>query len=275
MLGCIGNTGGNSGGKGTLVVTILPLKYLVNEITDSDFEVKALVPPGASLETYEPTPQQIVDVEQSQALFTTGLIDFENMLVDNLKSGAGQKVQPLSTGIELLKNDCGHHHGKPDDLTGVDPHIWMSPKELIVVSRNIYRSIALLYPDSSRYYTNYQNLIGKLERLDAQISEQIAHSGVRSFIIYHPALTYYAHRYGLEQIAIEQEGKEPSATHIRDIIDRAKRLNIRHIIYQRQLNEATVKTIAADINADIITIDQLQENIIDNLIHITDIITNK
>ena len=279
LTGCRWSTTGQAQQDDEFVVSILPLKFLTEYITGNDFPVVVLVPPGASPETYEPTPQQIIKAEKARAVFTTGLIDFENALTASIKGNTGDKFYTLYNGIELISGSCGHVHNHEGiahkHASGIDPHIWTSPKELKVMSGNLYKAIALLYPDSTKYITNYKELVSKLDALDQDISEKIRQSEVSSFIIYHPALTYYSRHYGLEQISLEHDGKEPSAARLKNIIARAKAEGVKSVFYQSQFSESTVRTVAGDIGATAVEIDPMREDVINNLREITDLITGR
>jgi len=258
--------------NGAMIVTLPPLKYLVREIIGDDFPIEVMLPSGASPETYEPVPQQLIAAEKAQLIFTTGLLDFENTLVG--KIGRASKVVNLSGGITLIAGNCdenqGHAHGH-----GVDPHIWASPKELIIMAKNIYNAIAPLYPDSTKYTDNYNKLTVKLNTLDSLITNKLQRSGARCFLIYHPALTYYARDYGLTQISIEDEGKEPSATKLKALIITAKEEKIDKIFYQRQFSQAVVQSIAAETGARMVEIDPLKEDAVANIIDITSLIAGE
>jgi len=262
----------DSTSSGALVVTLPPIKYLVHEITGDDFPIEVMLPAGASPETYEPVPQQLIAAEKAQLIFTTGLLDFENALVAKLDQGATlseNRIINLSTGMELLAGDCDHEH------RGIDPHIWMSPPRLAIMAKNIYCAISRLYPDSTKYTANYTKLIDDISTLNSSIMSELRKSDVRCFIIYHPALTYYANDYGLTQISIEQEGKEPSASKLKALIIKAKEENIDKVFYQSQFSQAVVRSVATEIGARIVEIDPLKEDILTNLSDITCMIAGK
>ena len=127
------------------VVTIAPLKPLVESILGDDFEVSVLVPLGASPETFEPTPKQLREVESARFVFGTGLREFEQELLKRI--ARNEQIINLSQGIELIAGTCSHAHHvhtaecKHDHHAhhahGVDPHIWCSPKSLGKMAENI------------------------------------------------------------------------------------------------------------------------------------------
>lgn len=257
----------------TIYVSIAPLRSLVEAITEQDFPVEVLVPAGASPENFELTPKQYIALNEAQWIFSTGLITFETTLLHKLPEGA--RIIDLSRGIELIAGTCSHHHHGHAHAHGVDPHTWTSPRALQLMSRTIYEAIHNEHPDSVRYTQNFNRLQERLEALDRAIEAQISASGVEQFIVYHPALTYYARDYGLRQISIEEEGKEPSAKRLAELIRTARAEGIRTVLVQRQFPRSSVEAVADDMEAEVVEFDPLAENVIENIAHITDLITRK
>ena len=251
--------------KPVIYTTIQPLKCIVEEIVGNDFDIEVLVPAGASPETFEPTPKQFIALNESQMVFSVGLIDFERNLTSKIEKR--NKLVDLSQGIELIAGSCSHNHhghGDHDHATGIDPHIWSSPKSLKVMADNAFEAIKREYPDSSKYVDNHKRLIGQIDSLDIEVRKMCENTDKRYFIIYHPALTYFARDYGIEQVSIEDEGKEPSARRLAGIIEKARQDGIKRVFYQAQFPRSTVEIIAEDMGAEAVEIDPLAENVIEN-----------
>ncbi len=256
-------------------VSILPLKGVVSAIVGDDFTVRVLVPAGASPESFEPTARQLVELNQARMLFGVGLLDFEQNLLSKL--GEQCRVENLSQGIAVEAGSCScnhrgahHHHAH-----GVDPHVWTSPRELQQIARNAYRAIHAAYPDSLHYTVNYEALAARIEQVDRAVAEQIKESGVQEFMIYHPALTYYARAYSIEQLPIEHEGKEPSARRMAELIDRARLSGCRNVLYQSQFPGSSVQIIADDLGGKAVAFDPLAEDILGEIERVTKLITNR
>ena len=254
-----------------LYVSILPLRSLVQGIVGDDFDIEVLVPPGASPETFEPTPRQFVGLNKARMVFNVGLIDFETTLLVKIEDQA--KVVNLSRGIELIAGTCSHGSHGHTHTHGIDPHVWTSPRALQKMAENAYEAIREAYPDSVKYETNYRLLQQELKALDERTAARIAASDVEYFIIYHPALTYYARDYGLRQIAIEADGKEPSAKQLTQLIRQAREDGVRRILYQ--FPASAVEVSARDIDAEYAEVDPLREDVIANIEEITGIITRR
>lgn len=255
----------------TLYVSILPIRSLVKEIVGEDFRIEVLVPPGASPETFEPTPRQFIGLNEAQLVFNVGLLEFETALLDKIEDRT--KIVDLSRGIVRIKGSCAHAgRNGSDHAHGVDPHVWTSPRALQRMAENAYEAIHARWSDSAKYTANHARLQEELRQLDLRTAEKIARSGIRYFIIYHPALTYYARDYGLRQEAVEADGKEPSAKRLTALIRQARKDGIGRILYQSQFPVSVVETIARDIGAECTEIDPLREDAIANIDSITDLI---
>ena len=255
----------------TLYVSILPMRSLVKGIVGEDFRIEVLVPPGASPETFEPTPRQFIGLNEAQLVFNVGLLEFETALLDKIEDRT--KIVDLSRGIVRIEGSCAHAgRNGSDHAHGVDPHVWTSPRALQRMAENAYEAIHARWPDSAKYTANHARLQEELRQLDLRTAEKIARSGIRYFIIYHPALTYYARDYGLRQEAVEADGKEPSAKRLTALIRQARKDGIGRILYQNQFPVSVVETIARDIGAECTEIDPLREDAIANIDSITDLI---
>jgi zinc transport system substrate-binding protein len=287
VLGCYSCGNGSAPGDNTLVVSIEPLRYLVEQIVGDDFEVMVLVPPGANPETYEPTPRQIRAAEKARLVFSTGLIGFETVILERFP--APERFVDLSAGIDIYTTvpmtsmattaADPHTTGEADrfpskhDHGGADPHIWMAPGSLSTMALTAYRRIHDIWPDSISYTANYEHLAERFAALDGEVSSRIGASRVRSFMIYHPGLTYYARDYGLRQIAIEIDGKEPSARQLADIVATARAEGLTKILYQSEFPQRAVEVVAEEIGAEPVEIGVLDYDVVGNILKITDLIT--
>ena len=254
-----------------VVVSIEPLKYIVERITTNNVRVSVLVPQGVGPETFDPTPRQIAELNRARATFTTGLLEFEQQILTRMQGG---NIIDLSQGIELIEGSCSHSHAHGHaHAHGVDPHIWTSPVELKQMAKNCYDALQQTYPDSTHYSAAYEQLIADIDSLHKECRQRIVESSVKAFAIYHPALTYYARTYNIEQIAIEAEGKEPSAKHIANIIDKAHDKAIRTLLYQVEYPRSVVDVVAKDMGIEATEINPLASNPLQFIRDVTSAIT--
>ena len=264
----VGCTTKSDSDKKTIFVTITPMQSIIEEITAGDFDIEVIVPKGASPETFEPTPKQVTSFSDAELIFSTGLVDFEQSLVQRISGDA--EVVNLSNGIELIAGSCSH--GNHKHKHGVDPHIWTSPRALRTMVTNAHKAIMAHYPDSVKYTEATGRLLERINKLDNYCATRIKAEGVEAMMIYHPAYTYYARDYGIEQIAIEHDGKEPSLRQTTALIEKAKEHGVKAILRQPQYSEDKVRAIANDAGAEIITTDPLAEDILGEIERVTEII---
>lgn len=229
-----------------LTVSIAPLHYVVEAITGDKFQIKTLMPQGMSPETYDPTPRQMVDLSSSEALFCVGTLQFEQVKIPQMASSVPHlSIVNLSENIQpLVTND--HHHG---DMNGsIDPHIWMSPKNLKIMAGNVCRFMCYTHPNDSNFYQ--QRLIlfeKKMDALDQSIRTSLQHLASRSFLIYHPALGYFAQQYGLTQLTVEHDGKDPSAAYFEQLINLCKAQGVHTVFISQEHNGKAAQRIANEI----------------------------
>jgi len=242
-------------------VSILPQKYFIERIAGEDFKVNVLIPPGASPASYEPTPKQMQEMSQSSLYLKIGHIPFEKAWLNKLFEGNSQiKSIDISEGIEFIRGP-EFRHGDHVHEGGIDPHVWSSPKTAKQLVANTFKVLVELAPEKKQEYTmNYMKLMADINIMDKGAEAIFSQMPSKAFMIYHPALSYIARDYGLTQISIEHDGKAPSPAHMRNMLELAKKHQIKIIFLQKQFNIDNAKTIAAEIDAELIQIDPLSED---------------
>lgn len=226
----------NAPQKPTITVTIEPLRFFTEKIGGNKFDVVTMVPNGASPETYEPTAQQMAALTKSQLYIKAGNLGFERTWSERLKNNAAHLITVNSSeGINQLKDNDG----------GIsDPHTWTSPTNAIHIAHNIYRALVRIDAKDSAYFRdNLDSLTMQIIQLDNIITAKTASAKSKSFIIYHPSLTYFANEYGLEQLVIEENGREPSAASLARLIDTAKKKNVKLMFLQKEFSNRNISTI--------------------------------
>jgi zinc transport system substrate-binding protein len=258
--------------KPLVSVSVLPQKYFVNQIAGDLFEVNVMVPPGANPVTYEPTPEQMRKISESIAYFRIGPLIFEKAWIQKFMSlNADLKVYSQSSQVELMENEKHSHSNKENEKSiSHDPHIWTSPARVLSQIKVIRD--ALVDMDSihkNTYDLNYNIFRKQVKDLDSLIRKELSGLNNRKFMIFHPALTYYAEDYNLEQVSIEFEGKEPAPGRVAELVDLGRSENIKVIFIQKQFNKETAQTIADEINAEIIEINPLAYDWIEQMRSVT------
>ena len=216
----------------------------------------------------------MLQTARSKAFIDIGLLDFEIKLEQAIRDNMPQvTLIKSSEQVPLLAGACGHTHDDQDQAHGTDPHIWLSPTRLKIITENIYNGISALYPDSTKYRTNYETFCSRIDALDRSLDSLLTPQK-KGFLIYHPALTYLAADYGLTQISVEVEGKEPSAAYLSRLIDTSRTLKINKILYQKQFDKSTVEAIATELGLTPVVVDPLAENVVENIESLAHIIAD-
>lgn len=240
--------------KPTVTVTIEPFRYFVEQIADHDVNVNVMVPAGSNPETYEPTPKQMMELSQSALYFKVGSIGFEETWMKKLTDNApNMKIIDTSIGITPAKTPGGN----------IDPHTWMSCTNARIISRNILKALCTLSPQNKTVFEkNYQRLLQIINKRDSLITQSIRENAhfEHKFVIYHPILTYFSRDYKLTQLTIEEEGREPSAAQIKDLIERTKKEKIRHCLIQKEFANRNTTTFIKESQTKPIQINPLQPN---------------
>lgn len=269
--------------KPELTVTILPQKYFVQKIVKDKFDINVMVPPGSSPHNFEPKPSAMKALFNSKAYFTIG-DPSEKAWIEKFKQNAKNTIFVDTTlGIEKIEmlahkhhdedehdhehHDHSHHNHSHGDEDALDPHIWLEPNLVKIQAKNIYEAIIKIDEVNSNFYkANYEEFLDELTKLDLKLQNILAPYKNRAFMVFHPSWGYFAKRYDLEQIAIEMQGKEPKPNELVNLIDEAKKHDIKVLFVSQQFSQTTAKTISKNLNANIVIIDPLSEDFENELI---------
>lgn len=247
-----------------VAVSILPEKYFVERIGGSHVDVTVLVGPGQSPATYEPTPRQMAGLGQAKIYFRIG-VAFEDAWMGRIRSAnPAMRVVDLRRGIRLRAME---RPGGPVGEDGMkDPHVWTSPPLVKLMVGHICDALITADPaHAADYEAGCRAFRADLDQLDATIRATLASVASRRFMVFHPSWGYFADSYGLQQIPIEVEGKEPGARSLNRIITEARQDRIKVIFVQPQFSRRTAEVVARAIGARVVEADPLAENYVDNL----------
>ena len=252
-----------------VVVTIPPLAEFVEKIGGDQVRVSVMVPAGASPHSYEPTPGQLADVANANVYVKVGTpIEFEIVWLDKLlATNSAITVCNASQGIDLISIEDKHDHTSVIGHGHTnDPHVWVSPQNAMTMVANICQTMIAVDEKNRIYYEkNRDRYLSILDSLDTGIKRTLAQKEQKAFLVYHPAWSYFARAYGIEQIAIEVEGKEPTAKVLQAIINQARQHRTDVIFASPQFNTKSAQLIAREINGTVILIDPLARDYVANI----------
>ena len=266
-------------GKVAVFVSIVPQKYFVQQIGKDLVDVQVMVRPGASPHIYEPKPRQMVAISKAKIYFAIG-VTFEKIWLRKIASAnlgisivhtdrSIEKI-PMVANLNLVKADHNkaeydsererHHHGE------LDPHIWLSPSLVMIQARMILTALQEVDPMNRLVYeANYKAFISELIELDAELANTFSGKLGLQFMVFHPSWGYFADRYGLKQIPVEIEGKDPKPAQLKILIEHAKRHGIKVIFVQPQFSIKSAELIAREIGGQAVFANPLAEDWADNL----------
>ena len=269
ILSACGNTTQKSE-KPILTVTLEPLRYFTEAIAGDNYEVVSMVPKGSSPESYDPTPQQLVNLSKSQAYFRIGYIGFEQAWMKKLEANCpNMKVYDTSKGIDLIR-DKRHWHGDHFHEGGVEPHVWNSTQNALIIADNIYQALCEL---DSTHQEDYRKRLDVLKQTIRQTDANVRtllEKADSTFLIYHPALSYFARDYGLKQVSIEEGGKEPSPAQLKALIETCRNENVHTIFVQQEFDQRNAQLIAHELGVNIVSINPLSYDWVKEMIRIAE-----
>lgn len=255
-----------------ITVTIEPLRYFTEALAGDRFRVVSMVPRGASPETYDPTPRQLMDLSESVGYLRIGYIGFEQTWMERLSANAPHlRFFDLSQGIDLIRDEShAHEHEGHGHAAGVEPHIWNSARNALCITNQITQAlIALDASGDSVYRHRCDSLQAAIQHTDSLCRALLQRPGAdRAFMIYHPALSYFARDYGLRQIPIEAGGEEPSPAYLKQLVDECREAGVRVIFVQPEFDRRNAELLARQTGAQIIDINPLSYNWQQEMLHV-------
>nr|WP_320057063.1 zinc ABC transporter substrate-binding protein [uncultured Bacteroides sp.] len=269
LTSCNGQPKKEKNDKRIIMVTMEPQRFFTEAIAGEKFNIESMVPKGSSPETYDPTPQQLTQLSKSEAYFRIGYIGFEQSWMERLTDNAPHmNVFDTSKGVELI-HETGHDHGDHHHPGGIEPHIWSSTVNAQIIAKNTFNALCTLDKKNEAYYLKrYSSLSQRITRTDSIIRNLFTSSHDHTFMIYHPALSYFARDYGLHQICIEEGGKEPSPAHLKHLIDICKTEGVRVIFVQPEFDHRNAEIISKQTGAKIVPVNPIDYDWEKEMIHI-------
>lgn len=262
---------GNDNSKITVVVSIVPEATFVEAVAGDLVEVVVVIPPGNSPANYQPTTMEmqalsdadlyfVMQVPTEEANILPRIFDFnEDIVLVNLRDAVSEEyplryMESHEHEDEHIEEHEENENDEHDDehTDTIDPHIWLSPKRVIIMVQTIADELSKLDKDNaSIYQTNAKEYIENLVLADKEIKEIIDKMDNKAFMIYHGAYGYFADDYGLEMISLEADGKAATAVKMLEVIEHAKGERITSIFYQDEFDDRQAETIAVEIGGTV------------------------
>ena len=277
--------------KISVVATIFPQYDFVRQIAGENVELKMLLKPGEETHSYEPTPQDIIAIQNSDLFIYVGgendawVEDILESMPDN-----GRKTLKLvdcvdtveEEHVEGMKEERGHDHDEDDaeheeheveheedeadheehgqeethSVHEIDEHVWTSPLNAVKIVEQIKEELCEIDSENaSDYEENAEAYVAQLKELDQEFQDVVDHSK-RKLMIFGDRFPfrYFAEAYGLDYYAAFSgcaSDTEPSAATMAFLINKVQDENIKTVLKMELSNENIAKAIAEATNADV------------------------
>lgn len=280
LLSACKDTPKNDADKLQVTVTIEPLRYVTEKLGGNNIDVRTFVPKGLSPETYEPTPQQLIALKESKLYLAVGELGFERIWLDRLKENASEtQFVRTDNGIRLIESNHNHTHDTTSSCNhaGTDPHIWTTPQNMIQIAKNIYQALNEIRPElKDTFSIRMKSFEKEMLQIDSLLQSTFSKQTIqRSFLIYHPTLSYFAQTYGLKQIAIEENGKSPSPAQLQQIIETCRQNKVQVIFIQQEFDQRNAEIISRETGTKIVRINPLAYDWKEEIMHIAHTLSDK
>lgn len=237
------------------VVSVEPQRYILEKIVGDKAEIITLMPAGNNPEIFEPTVSAQKAINDSRLYFPTGFFPYENALLPAITGDT--RVVNTSEGIDLIFGTHSHAsshetflHKEDLDTLGADPHIWASVRNARTIARTMYDAVVEADSANTDFYRKrYQAYDAHLDSLDRAFAARLASAPVKSFMVWHPSLSYFARDYGLEQISVGAHSKESTLKDMRRVIDEARADSVRVFFAQKEFDNRQAQAICSGVGA--------------------------
>lgn len=259
-IGCSPAPKSHSRSKLHITTTISTTASLIESIGDSLVDITTLLPQGNTPEHYEPTPQDMQSLSESDAYLYVGGLGFEGAWLGSIRDmNPKLSLVNLSEGFEgasCTDHTHGDHYHVHAD--GGDPHYWTGIRGIRHMARRTYEALCNL--DSAHvevFRSKYELLSKEIDDLERTVRQKLTRLSSKAFVIYHPSLTDFASEFGLEQLVIERDGKEPSAQQLKSLIDQARAREVQVVFVQQEFSPHITQSIARELGAREVVINPL------------------
>ena len=246
-----------------VTVSILPQKFFVEQIAGDLAHVQVMVLPGSEPATYEPKPKQLSHLMKSKIYFSIG-VPFERNWLTKFKE-VSPKMLVVDTSKNIKKRAMSSSYNlkskKSVNKNALDPHIWLSPRLVKIISKNIADTFIKIDPKHKDVYlSRLKNFTKQISSLQKFAHKKLDHLKHREFMVFHPVWGYFADEFDLKQIPVQLEGKNPTPRTLIKLIKYAKNRGIKVIFVQPEFSKKSAEVIAKNIGAKVVVLDPLMEN---------------
>lgn len=239
-------SGGDESGKPTVVTSVYPLGWLVEQIGGDRIEAVDLTPPGVEPHDLELSASQVVELTEADLVVHLGA-GFQPAIDDALDDAGGTVLDALGV--------------VPSGADASDPHIWLAPENMAVLAARVASRLTEIDPEGERtFIANAETTIGELAELQADFNDGLASCERRVIIVSHEAFGHLAAAYDLEQIGIAgiDPEAEPSPARLAEVEELAREHGVTHIFFEELVSPATAETLADELGIEAAVLSPLE-----------------
>lgn len=242
----------------TVAVSITPQQTFVEKVCGEKVSVITMIPAGASAESYEMTSKEIAKFSKSDIYFSIGVPSEENGILPHISKET--KLVDLSVPVSNAYPDLNIGNER-------DPHIWLSPKRVIVMIEKIRDEMSALDPENADFYkNNAEDYIKELQNIDNEIVDIFKDKTKKVFYISHPSYGYFSSDYGLQMISLEEHGTEVTPKDLAEITRIAKESGVKIIFYQEETSKKQAELLAKEIGGEVTKLSPLSPDYSENML---------
>lgn len=235
-----------------ILVSIPTYQPIVQDLIGEKATVHSVVPKGTHLHSFEPSPSGIEVIKRASLWFILG-DPFEQKILSSLPN-IRPRIIDLREGLLLISS----HHCQKE---GADTHIWLSPRLMLQQLSTIASALKVAFPECSEHID--ATLARYQQECDVLIQfgdTSLKMCSGKSIVIAHGAYGYLLHEYGISQLAIEQEGKEPTVRQLTTLLQAAEKEGVHTVFSLRQYSQRGIERVAKLLHAKIIELDPYSED---------------
>ncbi len=246
-----------------IVAGFYPLAYAAENIAGDLADVISLAGPGVDAHDLELTASDVAKITDADlVIYIPNFIPALDAVIKTLDSS---KVINATEGITLLEgkadshSDEGHSDDEHSDEGLSDPHVWLTPKNMITLGGTIAQAIGAIQAND-QIATNQASFESSLTALAGDYSTKLANCSVKAMIVSHEAFGYLAKEYGFEQVGISglSPEAEPSPARLAEVAKIAKAKQATTIYYETLVDPKVAKTLAEELNISAVKLDPLE-----------------
>jgi zinc transport system substrate-binding protein len=253
------------------VALFYPLYDVTRNIAGDKISVKSFIPAGVEPHSFDPSPSDLMSLSQAKVFVGTGINfegmeeRFENSLNKDAVTIHAFDGIDLIEGVDVHEEESEEEHDaeteEHEEVEGVDPHVWLSPKNMIIIANNVKEGLKRANPENTDFYErNAASYVSQLQQLDSDFHTGLSSCKKDKILTTHAAFSYLARDYGFEQVPVYglSPEAEPTPHQIIALIEAAKANDLKYVFYEELVDPRVSQTIASEVGAQTLALNPVE-----------------